>query len=72
MIKTALPQMESLWNPLNLIAKQSLVVTLFLIGTGLTGGVISNTGHKPMAQGLLLWIIISISSSLAIMSGWIS
>lgn len=72
MIKTALPQMESLWNPLNLIAKQSLVVTLFLIGTGLTRGVISNTGHKPMAQGLLLWIIISISSSLAIMSGWIS
>lgn len=71
-IRTLLPQFETVWNPLNSVAKQSLVVTLFLIGTGLTREVLARTGVKPLAQGVILWIIVSVSSSLAIMTGWIS
>ncbi|MCD8555010.1 putative sulfate exporter family transporter [Seleniivibrio sp.] len=71
-IKTSLPQLDMVWNPLNAIAKQSLVVTLFLIGSGLTREVLGKTGIKPLAQGVLLWIVVSVSSSFAIMSGWIS
>lgn len=71
-IKTALPQLDMVWNPLNAIAKQSLVVTLFLIGSGLTREVIGRTGVKPLAQGVLLWAVVSVTSSFAIMSGWIS
>lgn len=71
-IKTALPQFEPLWHPLNSIAKQSLVVTLFLIGSGLTREVLAKTGIKPLAQGVTLWIIVSVSSATAILLGWIS
>ncbi|MGE4268499.1 MAG: YeiH family protein [Deferribacterales bacterium] len=71
-IKTSLPQLDMVWNPLNAIAKQSLVVTLFLIGSGLTREVLGRTGIRPLAQGVLLWIVVSVSSSFAIMSGWIS
>lgn len=71
-IKTMLPQLDQLWHPLNSIAKQSLVVTLFLIGSGLTREVLGRTGIKPMAQGVTLWILVSVSSGIAIMSGWIN
>lgn len=71
-IKTMLPQLESVWHPLNNIAKQSLVVTLFLIGSGLTREVLAKTGIKPLAQGISLWILVSIASATAILLGWIS
>lgn len=70
-IKTALPQLDQLWHPLHSIARQSLVVTLFLIGSGLTRGVLAKTGVKPLAQGISLWVIVSVSSAAAILLGWI-
>lgn len=71
-IKTMLPQFDQLWHPLNSIAKQSLVVTLFLIGIGLTREVLGRTGVKPLAQGVMLWLLVSVTSGIAIMAGWIS
>jgi len=71
-VKTLLPQLDSLWHPLNSVAKQSLVVTLFLIGSGLTREVLGRTGIRPLAQGVSLWIIVSVSSAAAILAGLIS
>jgi uncharacterized integral membrane protein (TIGR00698 family) len=71
-LRTALPQFDSVWHPLNGIAKQSLVVTLFLIGIGLTREVLRRTGIKPMAQGVTLWLIVSVLSAAAILYGLIS
>ncbi|WP_281184551.1 YeiH family protein [Trichlorobacter lovleyi] len=71
-IKTTLPQFEQLWHPLNSIARQSLVVTLFLIGSGLTRELLAKTGIKPLAQGITLWIVVSVTSAVAILLGWIS
>ena len=71
-IKTALPQLDDLWQPLNSVAKQSLVVTLFLIGSGLTREVLGKTGIKPLAQGVSLWILVSVTSATAIIYGWIN
>ncbi len=71
-LRTVLPQLALVWNPLNSVAKQSLVVTLFLIGSGLTREVLSRTGVKPLAQGVSLWVIVSVSSATAILLGWIS
>lgn len=70
-LKTMLPQGEHLWLTLSRAAQQSLVVTLFLIGSGLTREVLRRTGVKPLAQGVLLWAIVSAASSFAIMTGWI-
>ncbi|MGB4600161.1 MAG: putative sulfate exporter family transporter [Trichlorobacter sp.] len=71
-IKTVLPHLSLLWDLLNSVARQSLVVTLFLIGSGLTREVLRKTGIKPLAQGISLWIIVSITSAVAIMLGWIN
>ena len=71
-LKTVLPHLSLVWDPLNSVAKQSLVVTLFLIGSGLTREVLGRTGIRPLAQGVSLWIIVSVSSATAILIGWIS
>ncbi|MCL2760096.1 MAG: putative sulfate exporter family transporter [Desulfuromonadales bacterium] len=71
-ISTLLPQLKVVWHIITTIAKQSLVVTLFLIGSGLTREVLRKTGAKPLAQGVLLWIVVSIASCASIMYGWIN
>ena len=70
-IKTLLPQFDTVWHGVNSVAKQSLVVTLFMIGSGLTREVLAKTGIKPLAQGVSLWVIVSAISCLAIMQGLI-
>ncbi|MDR3580102.1 MAG: hypothetical protein P4L44_09085 [Oryzomonas sp.] len=42
------------------------MVILFLIGSGLTGEVLGRTGVKPLAQGVILWTIVSAASAVAL------
>ena len=70
-ISTLVPQFGNTWHGLNAIAKQSLGVTLFLIGSGLTRNVLAKTGVRPLAQGLTLWVVVSVASCTAILQGWI-
>lgn len=49
------------------MAKLGLTVTLFLIGAGLSKASIRAVGIKPMVQGILLWIFISVLSLWAIL-----
>lgn len=44
------------------IAKIGLTLTLFLIGTSLSAKVIKAVGVKPLIQGIILWITISIAA----------
>jgi uncharacterized membrane protein YadS len=46
-------------------------VTLFLIGSGLSLATIKQVGHRPLLQGVLLWIVVSVTSLLLIQHGWI-
>lgn len=48
------------------ISKSLLVLTLFLIGAGLSVDKIKSAGWKPMILGVSLWIFISISALVAI------
>ena len=64
-----LPGGVTQWQALYLLAKQSLVVTIFLIGAGLTREVLARVGYRPMLLGILLWIMASIVSLLAIQAG---
>lgn len=50
------------------ISKSLLVLTLFLIGAGLSIDKIKSAGWKPMILGVSLWVFISISSILVIIS----
>ena len=44
------------------IAKAGLTVTLFLIGCGLSKKVLQSVGIKPLLQGVVLWLIISVAA----------
>lgn len=50
------------------IAKKALVVTLFLIGAGLSLSMVKKVGVKPLILAVLLWIIIGVSSFLVVMN----
>lgn len=49
-------------SEINILAKKSLTLTLFFIGAALTRDVLRKVGLKPMLQGILLWVAISLST----------
>jgi uncharacterized integral membrane protein (TIGR00698 family) len=49
------------------ISRSVLTVTLFLIGCGLSGKTVKSVGLQPVLQGLILWLIISAATLLAIL-----
>lgn len=51
-----------------LFGRKGLVVTLFLIGSGLSLATIKQVGWRPILQGVLLWIIIG-GTSLFVIKG---
>lgn len=53
---------EWLTTALVYLAKKGLVLTLFLIGAGLSVKMIKKVGVKPFILAVLLWIIIGVSS----------
>ena len=46
----------------NEFARKSLTITLFFIGASLSRDVLKSVGIKPLVQGVLLWIVISLST----------
>lgn len=71
LINTYLPDYSSIWSALNSAAKQILVVTLFLIGSGLSLSVLRQAGVKPFIMATVLWIIVSGVILLLILDGFI-
>ncbi|MES2704787.1 MAG: putative sulfate exporter family transporter [Bacteroidota bacterium] len=58
----------TLFEYLYLIGRKGLVITLFLIGSGLSLKTLKTVGWRPILQGVLLWILIG-SVSLAVIRG---
>jgi len=50
------------------VAKIGLTATLFLIGVGLSRSVLKSVGIKPLIQGVILWVIISVAALYAVMN----
>jgi len=49
------------------LAKAGMIVTLFLIGASLSRKTLKSVGAKPLIQGVLLWIVISVVSLIAVL-----
>lgn len=49
-------------NAINGLARKSLTLTLFFIGASLSMDTLKAVGVKPLIQGVLLWIVISLST----------
>lgn len=58
-VVTAAPGLKPVYGSIVHIAKIGLTITLFLIGAGLSRDTLKTVGHKPIAQGILLWVLIS-------------
>jgi uncharacterized integral membrane protein (TIGR00698 family) len=58
--------LPSLFDSPVMLAKTGLTVTLFLIGASLSRQALKTVGVRPLIQGVLLWIVISLFSLWAV------
>ncbi len=58
----------SLFESFVLLAKKGLTITLFLIGASLSRETLKKVGIRPLVQGVLLWILISLISLYAVLN----
>ena len=49
-------------NGINDLARKMLIVTLFFIGASLSRDVLRTVGLRPLVQGVLLWVVISLGT----------
>ena len=61
-LNTFLPIPSAVTNLIVMLSRKLLCMTLFLIGCGLSLSSIKKVGARPLALGVLLWIVISITS----------
>jgi uncharacterized integral membrane protein (TIGR00698 family) len=54
------------------VAKIGLTATLFLIGSGISVATVKQVGHRPLLQGIILWLLVSVGSLWLIRLGWIA
>lgn len=66
-INTYVPFIQKFSTSIVTISKLGLTVTLFLIGCGLSRKILTAVGLKPILQGILLWIVISLTTLLALL-----
>jgi uncharacterized integral membrane protein (TIGR00698 family) len=70
--KTYLPVGARVYDLAVAVAKIGLTATLFLIGSGISVGTIKRVGHRPLLQGIVLWVLVLTGSLWLIRIGWIA
>ncbi len=71
LLNTVLPAFNPTFGVLNHLGKMGLTATLFLIGTGLNKQTLERVGHRPLLQGLALWMIVGTGALVLILLNWI-
>ena len=69
---TYLPSGAHIYSVAVKVAKVGLTATLFLIGSGISVATIKRVGHRPLLQGIILWLLVSVGSLWLIHIGWIA
>jgi uncharacterized integral membrane protein (TIGR00698 family) len=70
-IVTWIPALKPAGHLVFVGAQRSLVVTLFLIGSGLSREALQAVGRRPLIQGFVLWIVMGSGTLGAILLRWI-
>jgi uncharacterized integral membrane protein (TIGR00698 family) len=61
-VRTFIPAVAA-WSPVvTRLSEAGLTLTLFLIGAGLSQRMLKDVGWKPMLQGVVLWLFITVTS----------
>lgn len=71
-VNTYGPQEPRLSQMFFQLGRVGLTVTLFLIGTGISRATLKEVGWRPLAQGVLLWILVGVTSLYFIRVAWIA
>jgi uncharacterized membrane protein YadS len=71
-VNTYVPGVSPYTKEIFQIGRLGLVATLFLIGAGISIATLREVGWRPLAQAIILWIIVGLSSLYGITSGWIA
>jgi uncharacterized integral membrane protein (TIGR00698 family) len=71
-VNTYFPSFCSASQLLFRFGRVGLTGTLFLIGSGISGPVLRRVGWRPLAQGILLWLVVGLTSLYFIRTGWIA
>jgi uncharacterized integral membrane protein (TIGR00698 family) len=71
-INTYVPSISRLSAVFFTLGRYSLTAVLFLIGTSISRAALKEVGWPPLAQGILLWIVVALTSLYFIRSGFIS
>jgi len=67
-INTYVPAIHFISMKVVELSKSALTVTLFLIGAGLSAPVLKSIGIKPLLQGIILWLVISVAALIAVIN----
>ncbi len=59
------------WDGLAGAGRFLMVATLFLIGAGLTRESLKQIGIRPLFMAVVLWVLVSVGSLVAIQAGWL-
>lgn len=68
---TWVPELKEPGHLVEKVARRTLVLTLFLIGLGLSKDTLKQVGLRPFILGFSLWVIVSIGTVAAITTGLI-
>jgi uncharacterized integral membrane protein (TIGR00698 family) len=71
-VNTYVANISRLTQSLFTLGRFSLTAVLFLIGTSITPAAIKEVGWRPLAQGILLWIVVAVTSLYFIRIGLVS
>jgi uncharacterized integral membrane protein (TIGR00698 family) len=69
---TYLPAGVAAYGLFSRAARIGLTATLYLIGSGISLATLKTVGHRPLLQGVILWLLVSVSSLWLIRQGWIA
>lgn len=70
-LRTLAPSGDEFWDTCFKLARRTLVMTLFLIGAGMSRSVLRTVGARALAQGVVLWLLVGGLTLAAIRGGWI-
>jgi uncharacterized integral membrane protein (TIGR00698 family) len=69
---TYVPDFSYFSNALFTLGRYGLTATLFLIGTSISVAALKAVGWRPLAQGILLWMVVALTSLYFIRIGFIA
>ncbi len=65
-IRTIWPHGAVAYDTITRVSRLGLTLTLFLIGAGLSRNALKTVGFRPLLQGILLWLVVSVASLVAV------